>query len=169
MPGGWVLAPILPPQHKVSRGGRAHCIEDVGVVGNQELWPGVDVMVKGPHHLILPPRKELSDLLPCPLAQPPWVPSAILSLRTWTTSCSKPTQPQVSPTMDLGNLPLSLSRLDSLLDKLGSPIPNNFPLTHPSPAPANSQPSSCRPHRELGHLLTSYVQPLSSVALTLDS
>lgn len=32
MPG-----PLLPPQHEVSRAGWAHCVEDIGIVRNQEL------------------------------------------------------------------------------------------------------------------------------------
>lgn len=47
--------PILPPQHEVSRGSWTHGIEDVGIVRNQELWPGVDIMMKCPCNLILPP------------------------------------------------------------------------------------------------------------------
>lgn len=50
--GSCVPGPVLPPQHKVSRGGWTHCIEDIGVVRNRQLWPGVDMMVKGLHHLI---------------------------------------------------------------------------------------------------------------------
>lgn len=50
MPG-----PLLPAQHEVSWGGWTHGIEDVGVVRNQELWPEVEMMSKGPHNLILAP------------------------------------------------------------------------------------------------------------------
>lgn len=39
---------LLPPQHKISRGGWAHCVEDIGIVRNQEFPV---------------PRKDLKELV----------------------------------------------------------------------------------------------------------
>lgn len=50
---------LPPPQHEVSRGGWTHGIEDIGVVGNQELlFPRKDLeelVVTGPElgHIVL--------------------------------------------------------------------------------------------------------------------
>ena len=52
-----MLGPLLPPQHEVSRGGWTHGIEHVGVVRNQELWPSMEKMVKGPQYLALPQQR----------------------------------------------------------------------------------------------------------------
>jgi hypothetical protein len=42
----------FPSQHKVSRDFWTHCIEDIGVVRNQEFCTEEEMMVRGPHDTV---------------------------------------------------------------------------------------------------------------------